>query len=210
MTESEDSILQLGRESAERPPVALGESAVGDRRLDAGRQVEQPERVGDRRSGAADAVRDGFLAEPELVDQLAIGLGRLERVEILALEVLDQGELELLAIGELADDGGDPLEAGRLGGSEPPFAGDELVAVEGLRDEDRLQDAVLADARRSATASASGSNRFRGWRGFGRIRLIGISTARSGPVPLRDQGGQAATETLRAVRTDGHDATGKC
>ena len=34
--------------------------------------------------------------------------------EILALEVLDEGQLELLAVGELADDGRDPLEAGQL------------------------------------------------------------------------------------------------
>ena len=43
-----------------------------------------------------------------------IGARRLDRVEILALEVLDEGELELLAVGQLADDGRDALEAGRL------------------------------------------------------------------------------------------------
>ena len=112
-----------------------------------GREVEQAERVRDGRSGAADARRDVVLAEPELVDQLAVGLGRLERVEVLALEVLDEGELELLAIGELADDRRDAVEAGRLRGAQPPLAGDELVAVDRLGDEDRLEDAVLGDAR---------------------------------------------------------------
>ena len=74
-----------------------------------------------------------LLAEPELLDQLAVRLRRLERIEILALEVLDEGDLELLAVGELADDRGDAFETGRLGGPEPPLAGDELVAVDRLR-----------------------------------------------------------------------------
>ena len=113
--------------------MALGQPAVGDRRLDAGRQVEQAKRVGHRRSGTTDPCRDLVLAEPELVDQLPIGVGRLERIEILALEVLDERELELIAIGELPDDRRDPLEAGCLGGAEAALAGDQLVAVDRLR-----------------------------------------------------------------------------
>ncbi len=70
--------------------------------------------------------------------------GRLDRVEILALEVLDQRELELVAVGELADDGRDALEPGRWRGPQPALAGDELVAVDRLGHEDRLEDAVLA------------------------------------------------------------------
>ena len=89
-------------------------------------------------------VGDVVLGEPELVDQLAVGVGRLDRVEVRALEVLDERELELVAIGELADDGRDALEAGGLGGAQPALAGDELVAVDGLGDEDRLEHAVLA------------------------------------------------------------------
>ena len=75
-------------------------------------------------------------------------------IEILTLEVLDEGELQLLAIGELTDDRGDPFETGRLRRPETPFAGDELVAVEGLRDEDRLQDAMLRGCWRRGTRAA--------------------------------------------------------
>ena len=74
----------------------------------------------------------------------------LDRAEVRPLEVLDEGELELVAIRELADDRRDALEAGQLAGAESPFAGDELVAVEGLGHEDRLEHAVLADARGQA------------------------------------------------------------
>ena len=173
-----------------------------------GRELEQPERVGHRRSGPADPRRDLVLAEPELVDQLPVGLGGLERIEVLALEVLDERELELVAIGELADDGRDPLQAGRLGGAEATLAGDELVAIDRLGDEDRLEHAVLGDALRSASASPSGSNRLRGWCGFGWIRDVAISM-RDGlaGASLRDERGEAAPEALRTLGSDGHDAT---
>ena len=38
--------------------------------------------------------------------------GRLDRIEILALEVLDEGELELVAVGQLPDDRRDPVQPG--------------------------------------------------------------------------------------------------
>ena len=88
--------------------------------------------------------RDVVLGEPELLDELPIGFRRLERVEVLALQVLDERELDLLAIGQLADDSRDALQPGRLCGAQSAFAGDELEAVDGLGHEDRLQDAVLA------------------------------------------------------------------
>ena len=142
--------------------MALGEPAVGDRGLDAGRQIEEAERVRDGRACRADAIRDVLLAEPELLDQLAVGFRRLERIEILALEVLDEGELELLAIGELADDRGDAFETGRLGGAQPPLAGDELVAVDRspmTRIGCRTPCSVMLAVR---DASCSASNRLRG------------------------------------------------
>ena len=59
--------------------------------------------------------------------------GLLDRVEVGALEVLDERELELVPVGELADDGRDPLQPGHLRGAHASLAGDELVALEGLR-----------------------------------------------------------------------------
>ena len=146
--------------------MALGQPTVRDRRLDPGREVEQAERVRDGRSGPADPRRDLVLAEAELVDELSVGLRRLERIEVLALEVLDEGELELVAVGELADDRRDAFEAGGLRGPEATLAGDELVAVDRLGHEDRLEDAVLGDARGQRSPGSSASNRLRGWCGF--------------------------------------------
>ena len=81
-------------------------------------EVEQPERVGDGRPGPPDPLGDLVLGEPELVDQLAVGERLLDRVEVGALDVLDEGELELVAVGELADERRDPLEAGQRRGAQ--------------------------------------------------------------------------------------------
>ena len=57
-------------------------------------------------------------------------------------------------------------------------------------------------------ARLSGSNRLRGWCGFGLIRADrDLDGPRLAGAPLRDERGQAATEALRALGSDGHDAT---
>ena len=93
-----------------------------------------------------DARRHLLLGQAELVDELAERTCLLHRVQVGTLEVLDQGELEAVPVVHLADHGGDPLQAGQLGRPEAPLPGDELVAVEQLRHEDRLEHAVLTDA----------------------------------------------------------------
>ena len=102
-------------------------------------------------------------------------------VEILALEVLDERHLELGLVIELADDRRDPLEAGRRGRAQPPLAGNQPVAVDRLRDEDRLQDAVGSRMLSVRVASSASSKRRRGWCGFGRMRSIAISVGPAGP-----------------------------
>ena len=190
--------------SVARPPIARPwpsrQSAVGDRRLDTGREVEQAERVGDGRAGTTDAGREAILGEPELVDELAIRVGGLDRVEVLALEVLDERELELIAIGQLAHERRDPVEAGGLRRAQPPLTGDELVAVDRLGHEDRLEDAVLRDARRERRETVRIEPLARLMR-VGLIRDVGISSvAGLAGAALRDQRGEPAAEALRALR----------
>ena len=50
--------------------------------------------------------------EAELVDQPAEAASRLDRIEVLALEVLHERDLEPSLLVELANDRRDPLEAG--------------------------------------------------------------------------------------------------
>ena len=127
--------------------MALGEVTICNRGLNAGSEIEEPQGVGYRRAGPTDPGRDVLVAEPELIDELAIRIGRLERIQVFALEVLDERQFELLSIGELADDGRDPVEPGGLGRAQPALTGDELVAVDRFSDKDGLEDAVLLDTR---------------------------------------------------------------
>jgi hypothetical protein len=74
---------------------------------------------------------------------------RLDGVEVLALEVLDQGRLEGLGVAELAHEDGHLVEARALRCAPPALARDDLVAAgAALADEDGLEDADLADALR--------------------------------------------------------------
>ena len=182
--------------------------AARDGGLDGRVEVEQAQRVGDRRARPPDPVGDCSWREPELVDELAVGEGGLDRVEVLALEVLDERELELLAVGELADDRRDPVQAGRDRGPEATLAGDELVAVEGLGHEDRLDDAVLGDARRERArapprrcAGAAGT-------GSGGSRSVGISVGAGWPAWRCGMSDASPRPRLwRALRADGHATT---
>ena len=135
------------REAHERPGVPFAQPAVGDRGLDPLVELQEAERVGDRRPGSTDLPGDVLLGQPELLVELPEGVRFLDRVEVLALDVLDECELELLAIGELADHRGNSLESGEASGLDAALTGDDPVAVERLGDEDRLEDAVVGDAR---------------------------------------------------------------
>ena len=168
-------------------------------------KVEQAEGVRDGRSGPTDSRGDVLLRQPELVDQLPEGERLFDRVQVFALEVLDEGQLELVASGDLADDDRDPLEPGELRGAEPPLPGHDLVAVEGLRHEDRQEDAVVGDARgepfelRLAHVSP-GLERVRPDARERDLGRAGVGAA------LGDQRGEAAPESALAFGMDGHAA----
>ena len=87
----------------------------------------------------------------ELVGQPAVGMGLLQRRKVGALQVLDQRQLERLLVGELAHDDRHLVLAGPLRRPPAPLAGDDLVArcsAAGRADQQRLQDAALADRLR--------------------------------------------------------------
>src|SRR5204863_134671 len=79
-------------------------------------------------------------------DEVRQALGFLERREILALQVLDEGELERIL--DLANERGQPIEAGELRRPETPLPGHDLEAGRGRPHHDRLQEPVRLDRRR--------------------------------------------------------------
>ena len=55
-------------------------------------------------AGLVDELAELLLGMAIFVDQALIGLRLLDRVEVLALDILDQRDLERLVVAELADD----------------------------------------------------------------------------------------------------------
>ena len=89
----------------------------------------------------------------EVVEQLLVYGRLLERVELAAVQVLEQGVPEQVVVVGVLDDRRNGVLAGQLAGPETTLAHDELEARRGglvrlgddRPDDDRLQDADLAD-----------------------------------------------------------------
>ena len=106
-------------------------------------ELENPEEVGDRGAIFSDLHRSFFLGEIEILDELAVAESFLDRVEILALEILDEGEFENFAIIGFADEDGKFGEAGDLGGAPAAFAGDQFIGTVAGTNDERLKNPLL-------------------------------------------------------------------
>jgi hypothetical protein len=92
----------------------------------------------------AELLRELANAVAVLANHLVVDHGFVDRGEILALEVLDDRDLERGLVVDLFDEGGDRGQSGTLCRSPAALAGDQLVVAVGLgSDQDRLEDAVL-------------------------------------------------------------------
>ena len=154
--------------------VALAELARLEHLEHPVREVEDTNEVGDRGAAAADRRAELLLAQPELVEQLSAGAGRVDGVEVLADHVLDQRHLQALGLGLVADDRGDGL-------GRPPGRRASGARRRSARSGRRAGGGRAAAGRRRSCRStrpgrgAPGSNVVRGWLGFGRIISTGIS-----------------------------------
>ena len=109
-------------------------------------QVKETECVGDRASVHAHTLCDLLVAQAELVDEPPKRLGLLHRVEVLALEVLDDGPLGKLTIIQVPHNGGHSVEPGQLRSPPATLTGNELVTAGRIRpDHNRLHQAVLSN-----------------------------------------------------------------
>ena len=133
--------------------VARREALLLDVFLELARQLEQAQVVRDRRAIEAHAPADLVLG-PAAVDQRPEGVRELDRVQVAALHVLDQRELEAVAIVDVGDHGGDRGETGRARGAPASLADEQLVAVADAAHHDGLQHTVLFDRIREARERA--------------------------------------------------------
>ena len=130
----------------QRAGVALRDVALLHHLLHVGRQLQQANQVGDGRAIDLHAGGQLFLRALVLIDVPLERLGLFDRVEVLALDVFDDGQLGHLAVVDFADLHRHLPPVGGLGGAEPALAGDQFVAFADAAHDQRLQDAVGANA----------------------------------------------------------------
>ena len=86
------------------------------------------------------------MRQAEILDQLLIGAGLLQGVQIESVQVLHQRLLHTVQVGGISNDGGDGWQSGSLCRSPAPLAGDQLVHAVGYGSHQHgLEDADLAD-----------------------------------------------------------------
>ena len=94
-------------------------------------QIQQAQQVGHRNARLAYRIGDLLLGEAELVSQPLQGVGLFQRVEILALDVLDERHGRSLLIANITNQGRNGVQARKAGSTPPPLTGDELVSALG-------------------------------------------------------------------------------
>ena len=95
-----------------------------------------------------DPRRDVVVGEGEVLDQLLVGRGFLERIELLALDVLDDRLLEHRGIVGRTHDRGDRLQPDPARRAPAALAGDQLEPVAARAHEHRLEHTDFADRLR--------------------------------------------------------------
>lgn len=125
-----------------------GNSVFTYRKLDDIRQFQQSQDVTDR--GTIHAQLSGKFLDgaAEAIEVIAERLGLLQYIQVLPLYILFDGGFADLPVFQFDDSAGNRLQSCLLGGSPPSFAGDDLIPVTTLADQQRLQNAVLANAVR--------------------------------------------------------------
>ena len=68
--------------------------ALCEQVLDRRWKSQEPERVRDCGAAFSDSLRNLFVRQPEILDELLIRRGLFQRCEILSMEVLDQGTFD--------------------------------------------------------------------------------------------------------------------
>jgi len=104
--------------------VSRGETALGDELLKVRGKLEEAEGIGDGGAIFAGSVADFFGTEREFGAKAAEGVGGLDGIQVLTLDVLDEGDFEKPVVWNFSDDYGDLFEAGKLSGPPAALAGD--------------------------------------------------------------------------------------
>ena len=105
------------------------ELALLDQRLTSSVQLEQAQQVADGRARTTDGVGGLLVRDVELADEPLQRARLFERVQVLALDVLDQRHRDGRIVRHAADDGRNVVQARDLRGAPATLAGDDFVAL---------------------------------------------------------------------------------
>ncbi len=110
-------------------------------------QLQQTQQVAGRAAAAAHGLGRLFVGELEFLHQALQALGFFQRVQVFALDVLDQGHHRSGLVGHGLDQHRHLVQPGQPGGAEAAFASDDLVAPAVNRPhQDGLHHALALDA----------------------------------------------------------------
>ena len=115
------------------------------------RQFQEPHQVCNRRAIELQSLCQLFLRAVVFIEIALERQRLLDRVEILALQVLDDGELGDQAVVRFADADRDRLPTGLNGGAQATLTGDELIPLTHDAHQDRLQHVVLFETLREGS-----------------------------------------------------------
>ena len=132
-----------GSKRQERSGVAWRELLLLDELAYAARQPEKSQQIGDGGTILTDTLRDLFLRVAELADEAAIGPGFFYGIQLFALDVLDERDLEHLPIVYIADDHGNAPQAGSFCRSPPTLPRYDLKPGTHAPREDGLHNSML-------------------------------------------------------------------
>ena len=87
-----------------------------------------------------------FLSQAKVFHQPFIGHAFFNGIQVLALQVLDEGDFGRFIGRIAADDGRHRLQAAAFGCPQPPLTGNEFISAgTGFLDDDRLDKPMLTD-----------------------------------------------------------------
>jgi len=127
-----------------------GKFSVSKITLDFLRQIEETERIGDGRAIPANLLRDLFLGERKSPGELTITAGFLDGIEVFALKIFRERQLERLGVGNGFNHGWDRGQGRLLAGAETAFTRDDFKAapaIAGRTHDDGLENALFANGR---------------------------------------------------------------
>src|SRR5260221_6427740 len=134
--------------SDQRPRVTCGKLSRADRRLDELGQLQEPQRVGHVTAALAHHLRNLVLMVFELVNERLVACGLFQRIEVLALDVFHDGELERLDVADVENNHRNIMQACALRGLPPSLAGDDFISIAGAphgSNRNGLNDAAFLD-----------------------------------------------------------------